>query len=539
MTFLDVGASGLAGARSVSLGRLEECPEVATNSRGDVILAGFTDPTSPIGSADGGIVRAASTIPGRSADAVADIDTTEGYIDDMAIAVDEQGQALLVWSESDDDSRLRGSWRQPDGTWGTAFDIVPPQVNDQPDNRLVAVAPDGSGGFTLAWVDQSVPVEIAARRAADVFVASFRDGTLGPVSKLGRTDFVTALEMRATPDGRILVAYDGRGKIQLHEHTSGAAGFRALPPLTSAGRRLYAPSLDLAPDGSAVAAAVVSSVALFSAPPRFKVGLSAWTRRGEQPFGGEQVLKPLQLVGPRSFVFDAGSYTSRGAKPPSDDEAGKPRARLAPDRRVLVTWSWPTRTRDGDRPNRTFASLGTLDGGFGRSEPLGSLCRDNTGTAPLLTELGPIAAWADNLSSAGDEGTQPSGHGLVHLSRPAVGGSTADPPKARLRIKPQSLEHGQALRARASCDRACELRAFIVDRRGREVALGSAYLARRGTVPLVVETVNYDYHVSGGRSGRVRVRLHACSPGSRSMTSTSAVGAVRAVPPRPAQPSPR
>jgi hypothetical protein len=533
MTLLAAGPSGFTGARSISLGVLEICPEVAAGPGGDLVLAGFNNTGAGPGTSDGGTVRAVSRIPGQTADIVTDVASTDGYVDEIAAAVDQQGHAVVAWAESGDAARLRAALRQPDGTWGDAFDVVPPKETDQPDDRLIAVAPDGSGGFAMSWADQSVPVAIVKAGGAKVFIASLRGSGAGPVTKLGQTDFIAALEMRSTPDGRILLAYDGSGKVHLQEHAPGSAGFTPLAPLALKGRTLYAPALDLAADGSALVAAGVSSAPLFSSADRFKFGISAWLRHGERPFGAEQTLQPLKLVTPRSFIFDSSGYGGAGAAPPADDGSGI-RAALAPDGQALVTWNWPARTRDGDRPSGTYAALGTLDGGFAARQRLGSLCRAGTGVTPLLTNIGPITAWADNLTHAGGDSEQPSGHGLVHLALPAGVAGDTPAPRARLQIKPQALKYAQALKTKASCDRACDLRAFVVDRQGREIALGSGSLAHRGTIPLAVRTVSNDYHVSGGRSGRVRVRLHACSPGSTSMSSTTATAHIRAVSPRPA-----
>jgi hypothetical protein len=526
MTLLNAEPSGFSGARSISLGVLETCPDVATNSRGDSVLAGFArNPNAEPPS--GGTIRAAAFGPGTTLDSTVDLGHAGPYVIDVAVAVDEQGQAIVAWLETAARDRdvLRAAVRNRDGSWGSAFDVVKPLHLGFAIESLTA-APDQSGGFVVAWTEA---IQTIGRRAprSEIKMATIRGNAATSVVGIAR-GVVSRVEARATPDGRILLVHDADGNLHLQERAPGAAGFAPLRTLGEPGRRVYQPAVSLRADGAALLAA-------WSSEPRAHrdLGLTVWMRSAPGDFGRGDTVLPARRVSYDASFYSVDNLSGRPS-PPEDPVSGKLQALLAPDGQALVTSGWYSRAKGGDTLGSILAITGGLETGMSTPERLGSPCKPVDGVTPLLASGRLGAAWTDNLTRVAGDVERPVGHGVVHLALPAGAPPPAKPaPHARLTVRRQALKYAQALKARASCDRACELRAFVLGRHGEEIAVGSASLKRRGSTPLKIATLGDGYHIGGGRSGPVKVNLHACAPGSTSMSATRATAQVDLIPPKP------
>jgi hypothetical protein len=521
MTLLNAGRSGFTGAMSISLGVLDTCPAVASNARGQGLLAGSAGPHN-LDRSFNGVIRAAALTREAKPGATTDIAQTAPYVDELVDAVDEQGQAIVAWFEegAGERMRVRAAIRKPDGTWGPAFEVVQPIAAGLTAYSLT-VTPDQTGGFFVGWVETR-----NANARSNVRLALVPGGAATSVVTIGR-GHVGSVEATSTPDGRVLIVHDANGKLHLLERAPGASEFARPQILTENGRYLYAPELALRADGAMVLAS------WFSDPRgRRDLGLAAWMRPANGDFGPAQI-----IMGARRVRLEGGYFDSRQNEdhptPPDDPTNGALQVGLAPDGRALLTFGWGRRT-DGDSPEVVAAVSGSLVTGFSKPERLGSPCRSVDGATPVLTGNVLAMVWTDNLSQAAAQLERPIGHGLLHLAVPGLASPAAAPaPHARLRVPYQALRYADPLKARASCDRACELRAFVVGRNGREIAVGSTSLPRRGSTAMRIGTLGSQYQIGSGRSGPVKVSLHACSPGSSKLAATSTIARVDLVPPKP------
>ena len=188
------------------------------------------------------------------------------------------------------------------------------------------------------------------------------------------------------------------------------------------------------------------------------------------PFG----LVYAELVGSSPF----------GARPYDADNA-QLAAALAPDGRALLAWAEGT-------PARPWLASGTLSGGFGAPQRLGSPLRDANGVVPLFLAGGRAAvAWTDN-AGLGSQRDLPRGGGRLHLAVDGAPRTAGPAPAAHDQRPPQpaavrvagAARHG-ALRPRVRRARSARRQRRRVRRREREpVERRSAAAARTGHLAL-------------------------------------------------------
>jgi hypothetical protein len=355
-------------------------------------------------------------------------------------------------------------------------------------------------------------------------------GPFGSAQVLARrVQDVGRATLSVAPDGRALLAHDGQGMVQVYERGPGAPAFARVRRLRSRRDTWERPEVALAADGSAIV---------------------AW--RGEEDEGAEDVVALSRRgagawTGPvaihRSSRDDDTLWetygilftTSSTPSPPYDSGNTALRVAIGPDGRYLVSWGMERRLPLGDRVLAARLVQGEAGGDASRPETAGCSCRSVNGAVPLELAGGELLlAYTDNVTRFFDFGFEfPSRSGRLHLAEAGPPGPGGEPPRLRIRApRATTLGYGNTLRVRVGCDRACDLRAYVVGGRGRARGVAVATLAGAGATRLAIKPT-FDDHLAPPFRGRARVVVHGYAPNARRFASRSVPVDLRRKPLRP------
>jgi hypothetical protein len=531
---LRVSPGGITVTATARLGILDECPAVAADPSGHAIVAGAVRRRSLRGT-----IRAALAEPGGGFGAPVDIARTRSSFRQVVAAVSSRGDAVVAWAlerpvrggeRLDSRTRVIAALRPAGGTFGRPQFLTPWRRSSFAPTAKVAVGMDASGTATMAWA-QPIPDRRNISSLSRVEVATAPPGgPFGHAKVLARrVQDVERAALSVAPDGRALFAHDGQGMVQIYERGPGAPAFTAVRRLRSRRDTWERPEVALAADGSAIV---------------------AW--RGEEDEGAEDVVALSRRgagawTGPvaihRSSRDDSSlgeAYalqfsTSDAPSPPDDSGNTGLRVAIGPDGRFLVTWGMERRLPFGDRSLAPRMVGGEAGGGVSRSEMAGCRCRSVNGVVPLELAGGELLlAYTDNVTRVFEFGIEfPIRSGRLHLAEAGPPGLGGEPPRLRIRApRATTLGYGNRLRVRVGCDRACDLRAYVVGGRGhaRGVAIGT--LREAGSIRLAIKP-SFDEHLAPPSRGRARVVVHGYAANGRRFTSRSVQVDLRRKPLRP------
>lgn len=531
---LRVSADGVDVAATARLGILDECPAVAADPSGRAIVAGAVRRRGHRGT-----IRAALAAPGGWFGAPVDIARTRTSFSKVVAAVSPLGDAVVAWALArhvrrgerlDSRTRVVAALRPAGGTFGRPQFLTPWRSASFAPTAEVAVGMDASGTATVAW---ALPFpdrrNIPGLSSVEVATAP-PGGPFGPAQVLARrVQYVERAALSVAPDGRALFAHDGQGMVQVYERGPGAPPFARVRRLRSRRDTWERPEVALAADGSAIV---------------------AW--RGEEDEGAEDVLALSRRgagawTGPvavhRNRRDDASlgeAYaiqfsTSRKPSPPDDFGNTGLRAAIGPDGRYVVSWGMERRLPLGDRALAARMVQGEAGGRASRPETAGCACRSINGVVPLTSAGGELLlAYTDNVTTMYDYGLEFARRaGRLHLAAAGPPGAGPDPPRLRVRApRARTLGFRNSLRVRVGCDRACDLRAYVVGSRDRARGVAIGTLPEAGTTRLAIKPT-FDDHLAPPSRGRARVVVHGYAPNARRFASRSVPVDLRRKPLRP------
>jgi hypothetical protein len=552
------GAIDLVGR--VALGISDSCPEIAAGEQGTVVVAGqvrargLRVPLRVTVADPGGPFSAPRTL---GAYAATDVD----------VAVAPSGAAVVAWAEilpgrgrlpRTNPFRPRGAKlrvfaarRRPGEPFG-APELVAAGPSGGFAGGEVSAGIDASGAVTLVW-PRSLPSRDPIRDLSAIAASSAPPGGRfgAPQVLAASVQEVGEPSLAVAPNGGAIVAHSGNSRLHVYERRAGEDSFAKTATLGRGQELLSKPTVSMRDGGGAVlawqanglrggyiATATRESVGVFGAPrevARFRpvdTGIS------------------IYLIAPNEPAF-----------PPPDEGNLALRSALAPDGRFVLSWGGTRRLPFRDRPLAVRAATGILGQAPSPARTLGCPCRTANGAVPfVLPGLGPAVAWTDNRTEPSFRDSEyPAGGGRLHVY--VRSGRTPASPAPRLTLRArrgQGLRWGQPLLVRASCDRACDLRALIPrpPRRprslrglppreiGRELVrrqrarglrgLGTASLANAGTTVLRVAPPPSGQLVPR-TPAPLRVVVRAYAPGTGAFTARKLVvnARRRRVPPVP------
>ena len=529
---LRVSPDGVAVAATARLGTLDECPAVAADPSGHAIVAGAVRTRGLKGT-----IRAALAEPGGGFGAPVDIARTQTSFTEVVAAVSARGEAVLAWSltrvarsrgPSEARTRVVAALRPAGGSFGRPQFLTPWRRGSFAPTAKLAAGMDASGNATVAWAqpisDRGNPVSVSRVAVA----TATPGGSFGPAQVLARrVQDVERAAMSVTPDGRALLAHDGKGTIWVYERGPGAPAFTGIHRLRSREFDWEDPDVSVAPDGSAV-------VAWRAGEAAGSEDVLALSRRGTGPWTG-----PVELQRSRddsslgeAYAIVIGAFGA--PSPPEDSDNTDLRAAAGSDGRYVVTWGVARSLPFGDGPFGARMAHGQAGAAPARPETAGCRCRSVNGVVPLATAEGELLmAYTDNATSVSFFDIEVArSAGRLHVSEPGPPGPPAAPP--RLTVRPpraRTLGYGNRLLVRAACDRPCDLRAYVLGGRGHARGMGTGSLARAGSTRLAIRPVGQHVATPSGRDARVVV--HAYAKDGRTLVTRTVSVELRRKPVRP------
>jgi hypothetical protein len=533
---LRVSAGGVSVAGTARLGILDECPAVAADPSGHAIVAGAARLRG-----FRGVIRAALAEPGDGFGAPVDIARSGRSQPTVAAAVSPRGDAVVAWilvrytdrrGPPDGRTRVFAALRPAGGTFGPPQPLTPWRNSSFMSMARVSAGMDASGRATVAWA-QPVPNRRTLAGLSTVQVAAAAPGEpFGPAQVLTRrVQDAERVTLAVAPDGRALLAHDGQGTIQVFERAGAESEFARVLRLQP--RRGFSewqqPDVAFAPDGSALVAWAGGHEEdgprdVFVASRR---GMGAWTA----PTALQRSREDDSLGEVGVILFASGGRPS----PPEDSDNTGVRAAIGPDGRYLVSWGAERRLPLGDRRLAPRMAQGQAGGAPSRAETAGCACRSINGAVPVAAAGGEVLlAYTDNVTTMFDFGFEVArSAGRLHLASPGPRGLEPAPPRLRVRApRTMTLGYGNRLRVRVGCDRACDLRAYVVGARDRARGVAIGTLREAGSTRLAIKP-SFDEHLAPPARGRARVVVHGYSANGRRFTSRSVPVDLRRKPLRP------
>jgi len=526
-----VTAGGVTVAATARLGVLDECSAVAADPSGHAIVAGAARTRRLRGA-----IRAALAEPGGGFGAPVDIARTESSSTRVVTAVSPRGDAVVAWALTRPvrgrryavRTRVVAAVRPAGAAFGRPQFLTRWRRSSFPSGTTVSAGMDSAGTATVAWA-QPIPDRGSISSLYGVeAAASTSGGAFGPPQVMARpVQDVERVALAVAPDGRALLAHDGQEMVQVYERAAGEPAFARVRRLRSRRDAWQHPDLAMAPDGSAVVAwrgnEAAGSEDVFVASRR---GTGPWTspaavqrRREDRSFTVE-------------FLFSSGG--DRPSPPHDGDNTGVGTA-IAPDGRYLVGWGVERRLAFGDRLLAARMVHGQAGGAPSRAESAGCRCRAVNGMAPLALGGGELLlAYTDNVTRTLSLGIDMASRlGRLHLAEPGPPGMGPEPPRLTVRApRARTLGFGNALRLGIGCDRPCDLRAYVVDGRGRGRGVAVTTLPQAGTVRLAIKPSS-DEHLAPPAGGRSRIVVHGFAPNGRAFATRAVPIDLRRKPVRP------
>ncbi len=497
-SFLRATASGLTREPAASLGRPESCPAAATRPNGTGVAA------APVSGAMAVALREPGGAWGTPAKLIVPSTTA---VTDLATAVSDRGDALVVWTEMNFQSRrIRTRVRVARRAAGGAFGAV--QTLTSSDNPGFSASIDAgvaADGTAIVLWSHTAGEETSYHAIADVAIAA-------PGAPFGAAQRLTAslgdgLALAVAADGRALAAFAEGTRVRIAERLPGGP---------------FGPAQTLGSgDGSRIAVALGSGDQAFVAWGEPFDSDTTYARRADASgFAPPIELTPPSLPG--AGVFGLAGFATGGLVEGVSGGGGRPPDFAGPDLRVAyaaggrVVLSWgDRRERGGLRWAAAHVATVSTDDSFA-TQVLNGPLRDAESISPVVLENGVAAvAWGDNGRD----------DGRLHL---AAEGATAAPlPAPRVRIgKPErtALRSTQSLVLPVTCSAACDLRAT-----GRRLT-SSESLPRAGTVRLRFSGEGYPATVHGGR---VPITVLSSAAGARDVTTQVVRPRLRRIPDPP------
>jgi hypothetical protein len=533
---LRMSADGVAVAATARLGILDECPAVAADPSGHAIVAGAVRARR-----FRGVIRAALAEPGGGFAPPIDIARTRSGLTRVAAAVSPRGDAVVAWAVTrheagrgmtDGRTRVIAALRPAGGTFGPRQFLTPWRRAGFAPTAAVSVGMEASGRATVAWV-QPIPDKRNISGLSNVAVATAAPGeAFGPAQVLTpRVHDAERVTLAVAPDGRALLVHDGQGTVQVFERAAGGSVFASVVRLQGRGgfSEWQDPDVALAPDGSALVAWRGGQETGFE-------DVFVASRRGTGPWTAPVPVQRSQEDDSLAVAYGVLlTSTSGRPSPPLDEDNTGARAAIGPDGRYLVTWGAERPLPFGDRRLAPRLAGGRAGGRPSAPETAGCACRSINGAVALSLPGGePGLAYTDNVTTMFDFGLEFARRaGRLHIA--GSGPPGLSPPAPGLRVRPpraMTLGYGNRLRVRVGCDRACDLRAYVVGGRDRARGVAVGTLHEAGSTRLAIKPAFGD-HLAPPARGRARVAVHGYAPNGRRFTSRSVPVDLRRKPLRP------
>jgi hypothetical protein len=505
--------SGLSEVGRTQFGELFTCPGVASNDSDTALLAAVEAP---------GKLRATLVTPGTAPTSA--LLARLHVISDAppAVAVGPAGDAAVAWIKygnfdhrGTQPARLYVARRAPAGGLGRGV-LVDTWKSSPGEAGNTKLGIDAAGTTTLVWSRSATHSHTVE---ASLMTARGRRGKGFGAARVVTHDLSTLDDPALTvmPSGASLLGIAGAGRIAVFERGKGRYSLIYKRADETAYFGSEPPALAEARDGSAVLAWRTNELEPGSG------GVVAARRVGHGKFGRPTSLAPAHPPN-GSGLSVSYSLISDGPSAPQDDAGGYVRAAMTPDAHPVVTWVGAGSAGRESRTPTAYAALGRSRRGWEPWAKLSSPCRPPNAAAPLsLADGRAAAAWSDSIMTPVFGGAAiPERGGRIHLARQdARRPAPAPPPSVRLNVTGKRiLGFGQALHLRVSCDRACDLRAFVPRGARAPTGVGMVSLARAGTSTIPV-SAGFNGNVAPKRPRRVRVVLHACATGSPSFAERS------------------
>ena len=534
---LRVSPGGITVTATARLGILDECPAVAADPSGNAIVAGTVRARR-----FRGVIRAALAEPEGGFGAPIDIARTRGTQPTVAAAVSPRGDAVVAWivvrytggrrGPPEGRTRVVAALRPAGGAFGPPQFLTPWRGSSILSRASVSAGMDASGRATVAWAEP-IPDRRNIPGLSTVEVATAEPGQrFGPAHVLtARVQDTQRVALSVAADGRALLTHDGQGTIQVFERAAGGSEFARVHRLRP--RRGFSewqdPDVALASDGSAVVAWQGGQETGFE-------DVFVASRRGTGPWTAPVAVQRTREVDSLGEAFSILLYsTSGGPAPPLDEDNLGVRAAIGPDGRYLVSWGAERPLPLGDRRLAPRMAQGQAGGRPSRPETAGCACRSINGAVALTLAGGePALAYTDNVTTMFDLGLEFARRaGRLHVAGSGPPGPS--PPAPRLSVRPPratTLGYGNRLRVRVGCDRACDLRAYVVGGRDRARGVAVGTLREAGSTRLAIRPA-FDTHLVPPSRGRARVVVHGYAPNARRFASRSVPVDLRRKPLRP------
>jgi hypothetical protein len=520
---LRVDAGGVSVAATARLGVLGECPAVAADPSGHAIVAGAVLTDRGVS-----LLRAALAPPGGGFGAAVDIARSRAFPMKASAAISPRGDAVVAWplvrdAGGDGPPRFRTRvvvvLRPAGGEFGRPQFLTPWRRGSFLPTATASAGMDAAGTATVAW-SQPIPGRGNIPSLETVGVATARaGGGFGPPQVLASpVQDTQQVALAVGQEGRALLAHDGQDTVQVFERGPGAAGFARVRRWRGRGRRAgwERPEVALAPDGSAVVAwrgnqAAGSEDVFLSS----RSGAGAWTA----PLTVQRSRAPDATREGISFI----TYGFSGPSPPSDFDGTALQVVLGAGGCYLVSWARRRETPLGYPMLEARAVHGRAGESPSRPEAAGCPCRPIDGVMPLALAGGePVLAYTDNLTRLLVFGLElPRASGRLHVAVP--GRPARGPAPPRLKVRPpgrKALGYGERVRVRVGCDRACDIRAYVVSGEGRARGLATATLRGAGVTRLTIRPP-MDQHLVPPSGGRARLVVHGYAANGRRPTRHS------------------
>jgi hypothetical protein len=534
---LRVSPGGITVSATARLGILDECPAVAADPSGHAIVAGTVQARR-----FRGVIRAALTEPGGGFGAPIDIARTPTSLTRVAAAVSPRGDAVVAWTITRHEAgrrsakgrtRVIASLRPAGGTFGPPQFLTAWRRGGFGPTATVVVGMEASGRATAAWA-QAIPSRRNIGELSNIAVA-----TAAPSEAFGRAQVLTprvqdaqSVTLSVAPDGRALLAHDGQGRVQVFERAPGVSEFASAVRLQGARGHFgwRDPDVALAPDGSAV-------VAWRGGPEDGFEDAFVASRRATGPWTEPVAVQRSPEDGAlgAAFGFAVLSTTRPGPAPPLDEGNTRVRAAIGPDGRYLVSWGADRPLPLGDRRLAPRMAQGQAGSRPSRPETAGCVCRSINGAVALTPAGGePLVAYTDNVTTVYELGFELARRaGRLHIAGPGAPGLSPAPPRLRVpRPRATTLGYGNRLRVRVGCDRACDLRAYVVGGRDRARGVAVGSLREAGSTRLAIRP-DFDEHLAPPARGQAQVVVHGFAPNGRRFTTRSVPVDLRRKPLRP------